>query len=400
MKLRFAVPVFVVLASTTACSHWGRGQLKSEWSALQEADSLSCKDLPLKPDDLRIDRVHVIPSLGPSLILEVTSRRGVKSLYHLPFASLGQLEEERLVPLPVSQDATFLGAGISGQNPIFVLKTKDKDQAVLQVRDLTNNAVLLQNVIDSKGSWELGPWTLEKGVLRALIREEKNDEAMDDQPYQQIEIDTGGKGGLRIKPELAPNVIGQAGMFNDSQGVSQILWLDRGTSDKVKSEPRHHVISWRANSKERPFELDDKGRVESWSYSEAYDHALIAMIKGDSLLWENASIDIARLSKVKPFTREVQISLPLSKVHVAQPLLTQGPKGEYLLLPQWLDHELTVALYSVVDKEAKPKGYAGTFKEGSSFYQAFYHEPSEEFYLLSKGPGSSSGRYNLCSIDL
>lgn len=390
----------LALFSLIGCSHLGRDKLKSDWSALREAESLSCREIPLKADDLRIDRMHSVPALGPSLVLEVTTRRGVKTLYHLTFESLGQIKEDRLVALPISQEATFLGAGVSGQNPVFVLKTIEKDQPVIQVRDLTNNAVLLQYPTESKGSWELGPWTFEKGILRALIRESKNEEATDDQPYQQIEVHTMGQNSGRIKPELAKTVIGQASLFSDSQSNSQIIWLDRGTSEKVKSEPRHQVTSWRASPKESAFELEDKGRIESWSFLEGYDHSLIAMIKGDSLLWENASIEISKLSKVRPFMREAQISLPLSKVHVAQPLLAQGPKGQFLLLPQWLDHELTVAVYSINDRDAQAKGYAGTFKEGTSFHQAFYHELSEEYYLLSKGPGSTVGRYNLCAIDL
>lgn len=400
MNLKSCALHSCLLLSVFGCSHWGNSKIKSEWSALREAESLSCKDIPLKGDDLRIDRVHLVPSLGPSLILEVTTRRGLKTLYHLAFKSMGQLKEDRLVVLPISQDATFLGAGISGQNPVFVLKTLDRDQPVIQVRDLTSNALLFQYPTDSKGSWELGPWNLEKGLLRALVREAKNDEAMDDQPYQQIEVNTAAKSGGKITPETAGSVIGQASIFFDSENKSHIFWLDRGTSEKVKNDPRHQVLSWKAGPKETPLEIDDKGRIESWSFLEGYDHNLVAMIKGDSLLWENASIDISRLSKVKPFSQEAQISLPLSKVHVAQPLLAQGPKGEYLLLPQWLDHELTVALYAIVDRDARAKGFLGTFNEGTSFYSAFFHEPSQEYYLLSKAPTSGMGRYSLCSIDL
>src|SRR4051812_16946834 len=86
----------------TACS-WGSGKLRSDWDALQDAKSVTCNDLPIRQDDLRIDRVHVVPELGPSLILEVTTRRGVKTMYHLPFRSISSMDEDTLVPLPITQ---------------------------------------------------------------------------------------------------------------------------------------------------------------------------------------------------------------------------------------------------------------------------------------------------------
>lgn len=388
------------LGLLSACTHWGGDKLKSDWSALEQADSLKCRDVPLKNEDLRIERIHIAPELGPSLVIEVLNRRGVRGFYHLPFRSLGELKEDALIPLPVSQESLFLGAGISASKPVFILRTGETGKAKLQVRDLQNNAILSQFAVDASAPWDLGPWTFNQGVLRALVREIKDDEAIDDQAYLQLELNTKAKPGAPIRTESSRQVIGQASLFSDSQNRSQILWFDRGTSEKIRNEPGFEILPWKAGQKGERTSVEGKGRTESWAFLEAYDHTIIASIKGDSLLWENASVDTQRLSKVTPFMKESQTSLPLARVHVAQPLLTQGPKGEYLLLPQWLDHELTVALYELADKEAKPKGFAGVFKEGTAFYKAFYHEPSEAFYLLSKAPAGSGGRFSLCQIDL
>lgn len=392
--------IFVVSLVSASCTHWGGEKLKSDWSALEQAEKLSCRDIPLKNEDLRVEKVHVLADLGPSLLVEVLSRRGVKVFYHLPFRSLGDLKEESLVALPVSQESVFLGAGISGSKPVYLLKVGNLGKANLQVRDLQNNAVINQYPLEAKHNWDLGPWTFSKGVLRALVREIKDEEALDDQPYLQLEVDTNSKTNSIIRAESTRRIIGQASLFVDSLSKTQILWLDRGTSEAVKAEASFEILPWKASPKTDSFAIDEKGRIESWAFVEAYDHSVLASVKGDSLLWENASISVQRLSKVTPYIKETQSSLPLSGVHVAQPLLAQGPRGTHLMLPQWLDHELTVAVYSVADKDVVKSGYAGIFKEGTSFHRAFFHEVSESFYLLSKGPGSTVGRFSLCQIDL
>ncbi len=392
--------VSLMYSLCTACTHWGGEKLKSDWQALGEADRLKCNDIPLLPDDLRIDRVHVITDTGPSLLLEVTNRRGVRSFYHLPFRAFGDLTSENLVPLPISPESIFLGGGISNGKAVFVLRAMEKSKPVIQVRDLSNNAILNRFPADASAAWDLGAWHLSKGILRALVREIKDDEALDDQNHLQIEVNLAADSKVPIRAVPSRALVGQAELFFDSRSRPHTLWLDRGTSDKVLAQPIYRILPWRADTKDEALILDDKGKIENWAFMEAYDHILVASIKGDSLLWENATIDLQRLSKVAPFNREMQVNLPLSKVHVARPLLAQGPKGEYLFLPQWLDHELTVALFDVKAQEAKPLGFGGIFKEGTSFYDAFYHEPSESYYMISKGPGSSQGRYSLCRLDL
>ncbi|MFY7929028.1 MAG: hypothetical protein ACOVS5_09155 [Oligoflexus sp.] len=355
----------------------------------------------MKKDDLRVDRVHVIEDLGPTLLLEVTSRRGVRGFYHLAFKSMGQLQEDNLLALPVGQGSDFLGAGVAKGKAVFLIKTIDRGKPVVQVRDLTTNGVISTHPIDAKGPWELGSWSMDKGVLRALVREAKDDESIDDQAYLQFEWSTEVADGTPLRAEPALQVIGQASLFTDSSGQAVIIWLDRGTSDKVRSEPKHKMIRWRAG-KEPATEVDDKGKIESWAFLEGYDHALLALIKGDTLLWENSAIEINRLSKVSPFSRENAQNLPLSRVHVAQPLLLGGPKAAYMLLPQWLDHELTMGVYELQGSELEVKGYAGVFREGTSFYRAFYHEPSKDYFVLTstKTSGAFLGRYVLCQVDL
>lgn len=382
----------------SACSI-GTGKLRSDWDALQDAKSLSCTDIPLKKDDLRIDRVHVVPELGPSLILEVTTRRGVKTMYHMPFRSVGSLDEDKLVNLPISQDSLLLGAGIWQQKAVFALKTSDRGKPTIQLRDLQSNAVLQQFPADSKIPWELTDWQIAGGKLRSLIRENKEDEAMDDQPYQQFEVQLDGK-GAKPRAESAPQVIGQAQLFSDSQGNTHIFWLDRGTSEKVKKEPVFLTARWRDAKDQRSIDVGDKAPIESWAFQEGNVNNLLAYVKGDTLLWTNASIEVARLSKVEPFIKQNQLSVPISKVHVARPLLSADPKADYLFLPQWLDHELTVAVYKIEATEVTHRGYRGVFKEGTSFYAAFYHDPSKETLLLMKSAANYTSRYALCKMSL
>ncbi|MBC7661667.1 MAG: hypothetical protein H7249_18375 [Chitinophagaceae bacterium] len=368
--------------------------MKSEWSALSDASDLDCRELPVLPEDLRIDKVRVLETSGPSLLLEATSRKGVKNYYHLAFRKMGDLSPQTLVKLPVGQDSTFMGAGISGKKAVFVIHTLVKGKPYFQVRDLTNNALLAQ-IPTKLNAFELGGWELTGEKLFALVREDKTDEATDDQPYQEIEIPIHSDKGMQT---VTSHVIGnQIATFSDPQKKRWIFSLDRGLSAS-KKDPRFRVTPWMAGKKETGVELDEKGPIESWNLAESGRGLQLAYIKGDSLLWENTSLEVASLSFNMPFQKETQASAALSRVHVAQPLVAGSMRDTLVFLPQWLDHEITVAGYRVNGAELKPLGYLGVFKEGTAFEKAFYHEPSERFYLISRFNSNAVARFSLCEV--
>lgn len=384
------------LVIISGCATWSKPDVKSDWGALSQASSLDCRDLPLLPEDLRIDKVRVLESSGPSLLLEVTSRKGVKNFYHLAFRKIGDLSPQNLVRLPVGLDATFLGAGISGKKAVFVVHTLVKDKPYFQVRDLATNALISQIPTKLK-AFDLGAWTLTGDKLYALIREDKSDEATDDQPYQQIEVPIHSDKGAQL---AVSHVVGnQVATFSDAQKKRWILSIDRGLSSS-KKDPRFKITPWMAGKKEAVVEVDEKGPIESWNFLESDKGLSLAYIKGDSLLWENTSLEVTGLATGDPFGKQSQASIHLSRVHVAQPLLAGNAKETLVFLPQWLDHEISVAGYRYKGAELASIGYLGVFKEGSAFEQAFYHEPSEKFYLLSRFNSTAVARYSLCEVEL
>ena len=383
------------LVIISGCATWSKPDVKSDWAALSQASSLDCRDLPLLPEDLRIDKVRVLESSGPSLMLEVTSRKGVKNFYHLAFRKMGDLSPPNLVRLPVGLDATFMGAGISGKKAVFVVHALVKDKPYFQVRDLATNALISQISTKLK-VFELGAWTLTDDKLFALVREDKTDEATDDQPYQQIEIPIHSDKGTQV---VVSHVVGnQVATFSDAQKKRWILSIDRGLSSS-KKDPRFKITPWMSGKKEAAVEVDEKGPIESWNFLESDKGLSLAYIKGDSLLWENTSLEVTGLATNDPFSKQAQASINLSRVHVAQPLLAGNTKETLVFLPQWLDHEISVAGYRYNGAELAPIGYLGVFKEGSAFEQAFYHEPSEKFYLLSRFNSSTVARFSLCEVE-
>ncbi|RYZ60291.1 MAG: hypothetical protein EOP07_01230 [Proteobacteria bacterium] len=383
------------LVIISGCATWSKPDTKSDWGALTSAASLDCTELPLLPEDLRIDKVRVLDSSGPSLLLEVTSRKGVRNFYHLAFRKTGDLTPQNLVKLPVSTDSTFLGGGVSGSKTVFVIHTFVKDKPVFQIRDLSNNALISQIPTKLK-AFELGSWQLTADRLVALIREDKNDEATDDQPYQQIEIPIHTEKG---SAQVVSRVIGnQVVSFTDAQQKRHILSLDRGLSSS-KKDPRFKITPWMAGKKDGISEVDEKGPIESWNFSESEKGLTLAYVKGDSLLWENTSLEVTSLSVNEPFSKQTQAKASLSRVHVAQPLIASNSQETLVFLPQWLDHEISVAGYRFNGSELAPIGYLGVFKEGSAFERAFYHQPSEKFYLLSRFNSAAVARYSLCEVE-
>lgn len=379
----------------SGCAGFSKPDVKSDWGALQDAKNLDCRDLPLLPEDLKIDRVRVLKSTGPSLFLEVTSRKGVRMFYHLAFRKPSELTMTNLVKLPITQDSRFLGAGIADGKAVFVVHALVKDKPFIQVRDMTNN-VLLVEIPTKLKAFELGDWAIDGDKLVALIREDKDDEATDDQAYQELTVPLTQTKGLAV---VKSRVIGNgARTFSDANGKRWTMTLDRGLSSS-KKEPRFKLSSWSAAPKATPLELDEKGPIESWRVLETSQGLTMAYIKGDSLLWENTSLEAVNLSLNEPFAKQSGGNYPLSRVHVAQPLIAANTIDTMIFLPQWLDHEITVGVYRFNGSEIAPAGFAGVFKEGTAFEEAFYHTPSESFYLLSRYYSSSIAKYSLCELD-
>lgn len=387
------VPCFLII---TGCATFGKPSVKSDWEALSESKSLDCREVPLLPEDLKIDRVHIVESTGPSLVLEVTNRKGVRNFYHLPYRKKSNLETSSLVRLPVTQDAKFLGAGISGGKAVLVIHATSKEKPVIQVRDLSNN-VLLNEFPTKLKAFEVSDWKVDGDKLFSLIREDKDDEAMDDQPFQELIIPLGSPKGLSLSPSKAIGV--GAETFKEVQGRRYTFTLDRGLS-AAKKEPRFKISAWSSGPKVSAVELEEKGPIESWRVLENPRGLNLAFVKGDSLLWENTSLEAVQLSTAEPFTKQSSASLPLSRVHVAQPLLASSAKGTFIFLPQWLDHEITVGAYELLNSEIKSLGYLGVFKEGTTFEEAFYHEPSESFYLVARLNTSPAAKYQLCEVEI
>ncbi|MES2744878.1 MAG: hypothetical protein V4655_05600 [Bdellovibrionota bacterium] len=387
---------FACFLMISGCATFSRPDVKSGWDALQDAKSLDCRELPLMPEDLKIDRVRVLSSTGPSLFLEVSSRKGVRNFYHLAFRKMSNLEPSSLVKLPIAQDAQFLGAGISGKKAVFVVHTLVKDKPVIQVRDMTNNA-LLSEIPTKIKAFDLGDWVFKGDKLHALIRVDKDDEATDDQPYVELTVPLEGTKGLTA---VTSKVIGNgAQTFDDAGGNRWTITLDRGLSAS-KKDPRFKISAWNSPAKSSAIEVDEKGPVESWKAFESPRGLSLAFIKGDSLLGESSSLQALSLSQTEPFSKQSGAEVVLSRVHVAQPILAGSPAETILFLPQWLDHEITVGAYRFGGAELLSLGFVGIFKEGTAFEEAFYHEPSQSYYLLSRSYNSSLAKYNLCEVDI
>ncbi len=387
------VGAFLIISG---CASFGKPDVKSSWGALSDAKSMDCKPLPLMPDDLRIDKVRVLASTGPSLLLETSSRKGVRNFYHLAFRKPSELTPEKLVKLPISQDARFLGAGIANGKALLVVHAYIKEKPFIQIRDLSNNALLFQISTKLK-SFELGDWRMADDRLYALIREDRDEESVDDQVYQELSIPLSSDKGLTL---TATKVTGfGSSSFSDGEGKRWTMTLDKGTSVS-KKEARFRIWPWGQGLKAKVLELDEKGPVESWTLFEGPRTVSLAFVKGDSLLWENTSLEVQTLSPNEPFSKQVSASLPLTQVHVAQPILAANTLNQFVYLPQWLDHEISVAVYKLDGSQLEPSGFLGVFKEGTAFESAFWHEPSEAFYLISRYGVGAVPKYSLCEAEL
>jgi len=229
---------------------------------------------------------------------------------------------------------------------------------------------------------------------------EKADESLDDQPLQFARFEWAEKDELKVvsSPRFAP--IGDIAVISlPNERVLGVL-LDIGTSDKQKPASFQYFILEKGQNQPqmRPLNVEISERVESWRMDRNEAGIVLAYVTGDTLLWENASLQVVRLDDRASIIH--QQGFEITNEHVGDPLLVAAGGGIYLFVSKWLDSESSVAVYRVTTSDIEDLGMYGIFPEGTYLQNVFYAPASKAVFLITQAPSGYTRRYSYCIYNL
>jgi hypothetical protein len=325
------------------------------------------------------------------------SRNG--SLFHYAVDVDGdEIDEESRTPITWGFGTEIIATfPVQGKTAVLLETTGPSGKKRLEIRDINTNVIRFKSKERQASFRSRKAIADENGFWLAYLTD-TGDQSMEDQPFQFVRFEWGEKGSLNIKNAATKRAVGEIEMVRLPNQKALVVWLDAGTSDAQK-DPKFRYFILDAAEKAKTYTLDVtiSERIESWNLNRNEAGIVLAYITGDTLLWENASLQVVRLGNGGDIIEKNEFAI--TNEHVGDPLLVPGVSGIYLVLSKWLDRESTVNVYKITSSDLVNMGYYGIFKEGTYLQQAFFSPYSRNLFLVTQSPSGYTRKYTLCALD-
>ncbi|MFW7378141.1 MAG: hypothetical protein ACOH5I_04990 [Oligoflexus sp.] len=398
--MRQFIFLIILLCSVVGCQMTQDSKLTSSWEKLKNAKSISCKDWPGSQEELEITEIYPVDMVkSANFIVSGRSRDGSYFNYVLPLRGK-KVDHSKKVPLKWGFGSEFLGSvAVKGDIGILIEAAQKSGKKRLEIRDLETNVIRYASternpnfrsqmmIPDNNGFW-------------LAYKLEKSEESMDDQPFQFVRFEWTDKQELRLvgSPKFSP--VGDIKLLSLPDEKVLGIMLDTGTSDKQKPANFRYFILEKGQPKPnmKTLSVDISERVESWSVARNAAGIVLAYVTGDTLLWENASLQIVRLDDRAAVVHRQ--GFEINHEHVGDPLLVPAGAGIYLFVSKWLDAESTVAVYRITTSDIEDQGIYGVFQEGTFLQNAFYAAESNSVLLMTQAPAGYTRSHSYCIYNL
>ncbi len=387
--------VLVGLACTT-CTSTSSQNLTSNWSALRDVGKVDCAAWPLREGELAVEHLSLVDGVPPSFVAEIRMRNQTRGVAHAVYAASSQIDADDIQAVVLSAGAKVLAGAQFGEKKLIAVAQQKNDKTLLDLRQFPQNVVAYSGV---QFAQPLAAARLIGGTagLWLTFKPADSGRSVEETPAQVIFMKPGVKGGLqrqdfKVSFNDFPAVLPKAGT-----GEAVALWHD--TSDGA---PKFKVAKLREDgsmSAVAVLAVPVNHAVESWSAVAAGAHSFLAYVDGDSMVGQ-ASIKIAKISwdENLPVVNWVR-TRSLSDIHVGDPVwVAAADKAAYVLIPQWVDEENTVASYRVGPDDIEGMAVSGVFPKGTRVESGFYDAKKSRVYAFLRQKASVGWRYDLCHL--
>lgn len=373
------------LVTVTACTTGSGQNVVSGWAVLGQAGKTDCAIWPLRPNDMLLERVIIVPGERHGFLASVLNRESTHVHYWAPFAGEAKLAAADFLNLELGRGAQPLGGSwIDGQAVVVVLR-KGSNRASVEVRTIHDNVVRfkadLGDLPVAEAKLIVGPdafWgllQLEGGEFRLFrlpgtLKEQQGFKWVDGFSPRERPIILPAANGAAV----AVFKVGEAGKAFELH----VLDAAGGFGPPI------------------PVDVNAQNQVESWSAKLDGNGLYLAFVDGDSLLG-TADLRVGAFdwngSMLRP--RWVK-SDSMSDEHATEPVFLRTAKGLEVMVLKWIDEESTIARYFVTGGGLGKPVYSGVFPKGSRIVDGF--EEDEDAWLIVRSRGEVQWTFRLCGL--
>jgi hypothetical protein len=369
------------------------------WSILEEARSLDCEFWEKTRNELEIKELTPM-FYGEKFSYFVKSRdRKGKFLRYIALSDDGLEVDERMALSWGADDRFIHDFLLDGQSVIVMQRKKNQGDTNIEIRDVKRNIIVasskpMPSNFEAVASIYDGKW------LWVAYRLDSEDIAEVDQNILVAKFII-SKNKLDEVQKLNLNISGDLSLVRSKSSKQAFLIVNDTNTNQDQSGRKFIFINLTKNTGKKPqvktlVKASDK--VESWSAVVNGDSLYLAFVSGDTLLWNNAKLNM--ISYSFQGIKQQETSLEIERIHVGDIRLISHTSGPIVMMPQWLEGESTVGFYSLNADRLKSMGVYGVFNQGTEFLGAFSYDNDPMVFLLNRSNESFSKKYSVCSVEL
>ena len=371
---------------------------KSKWAPLGQAQSVDCELVKLQPGDLELTDLHEFTDEKTKVksVLTKTRKRNGLTGYSLRKLSGNEVSSDQPQTLSWGRKARYIGQIYIENTTYVVVESIDKDNFKrLEIRDLQSNVVKYSSSRLPYSFYTKALYPSKKGVW-ILFKSRVSRVSDDDLPVKIIDGTLSDKGEIAFNQKSYLAMKGESKFFGFGHGRLAVFSLKKSKNTKKMGFSYNIIDQIGSESTEYAVGEEPIDRVESWAISKHRDGLVLAFLSGDTLIWDNAKLNILVFDQQGDVLWRKEFSI--EGEHVGEPVLVSGATKTRLLLPKWLDSESTIHLLEVGRAEVVDKGYHGVFREGTFLYKGFLGD-GDDLNLVFRFPKGFSKGHKICEIE-
>ncbi len=368
----------------------------SNWKQLESVDSISCKNWPLKPQDIGVNDVVVANGFNQTNILaESIQRNGSKLHYYYSFKGSPRIDVGDVKPLRLGADSSLVRANqsISG-DLVAVIKNKSRGRSVVEFRRIKDNIVL--HTTRSLGKEVYGGKIHRTDSGYWLLAQ--NDR------YELRFVDTKVKKSPLPVRSFRKNRFSSEPSFLPMEKPDQIavLSLDESKGSKGSRKETFYIRSFSAKGKQLKkisLPISTAQGVESWDVTYRNGSFIIAFVEGDSVIGQ-ATLRLVRFNwqNGSP-TLDGEQKIAMTDLHLSEPFWVSTPLADHLLILKWVDEESTLAAYTWKTGAELKTQHFGIFPKGSTIVDSFVFGKDFESFAVIRNRQNLRWNFKICHLD-
>lgn len=373
----------------TGCFTSGKNH-KSEWIALDHAESIECSPWPKRPKDLRIETIKPIYDSKEKLhgfIVSVLTRSASRGQYFLPFQNSVELNLQKSQKIELPRGGISLGGTLFGKRTMIFTAQNTAKGVQLELRSVPDNVV--------RGKALLASESIDDGFISStqggfwLQYEDNNSEKValiKTLPKDQIEIRR-----IPIAFDSKPILVSAPkGAFfvwrpDEPKALFKYRWVASlegggGIPGPVSTLP------YRIQS-----------QIESWTFGKNKEQYLLVAVDGDTLIGQAQLVVNSIKFGPTGATLATSHQLRIKDTHTTEPVIAPASQTSEILMLNWIDEESTIARYKLNDQGIAKPSHMGIFAKGTKI-QWISKDPNEDnVYFLTKNKSDTEWNYSLCT---